>query len=72
MLLPCLVAPVLYAGPLYISYLSESLLPWQQHWGIHNFLPNAAPGSAGLQAIRNYVLVRQTPYIPSCASLKSV
>lgn len=54
-LLPCFIAPVLYAGPLYVSYLSESLLPWQPFWGIQNILPSGEHESAVLQAIRNYV-----------------
>ncbi|GJE85418.1 CPBP family intramembrane metalloprotease [Phanerochaete sordida] len=71
-LLPCLIAPVLYAGPLYVSYLSESLLPWQHFWGIDTLIPNRGQNGAVLQAIRNYVAAPITEEVAFRACILAV
>ena len=53
-ILPCLIAPVLYLGPLFADYLWETL-PFQRRWSFtHNFLPILTSWIG----LRNYVLVR--------------
>lgn len=53
LLLPCLVTPVLYLGPLYAYWLSGSL-PFQCNWSWRwSFLPLFTT----LQGVRNYVVV---------------
>ncbi|TBU23869.1 hypothetical protein BD311DRAFT_781383 [Dichomitus squalens] len=51
-ILPCLVAPVLYLGPLYAAYLSETL-PFQRRWSFgEDFLPTFISWIG----IRNYIV----------------
>ena len=52
--LPCFVAPVLYLGPLYADYLSESL-PFQRRWSFHD---SVLPLVSTWVGRRNYIVVR--------------
>ena len=55
-ILPCLIAPVLYLGPLYADYLSEAL-PLQRRWNFHDKMLSMFTTLIGL---RNYIVV--SPY----------
>ena len=52
-LLPSLIAPMLYAGPLYVSFLSYSL-PFQRLWSYEN---NLKPLFTTYVGWRNYIVV---------------
>jgi len=51
-LLPCLVTPVLFLGPLYVEFLASSL-PFQKHWSIARCL---RPMFTTWQGWRNYII----------------
>ncbi|KAL1948736.1 hypothetical protein VTO73DRAFT_10542 [Trametes versicolor] len=51
-ILPCLVVPVLYLGPLYVSWLCETL-PTQRRWSVRGSL---LPLVSTWVGIRNYVV----------------
>lgn len=53
-ILPCLVVPVLYLGPLYVSWLCETL-PTQRRWSVRGSL---LPLVSTWVGIRNYIVVR--------------
>ncbi|KZT70020.1 hypothetical protein DAEQUDRAFT_737747 [Daedalea quercina L-15889] len=52
LVLPCLVTPVLFLGPLYASWLSSSL-PFQRHWSLKC---SVLPLFTTWQGVRNYVV----------------
>ncbi|KAI0628643.1 CAAX protease self-immunity-domain-containing protein [Trametes polyzona] len=52
LIFPCLVAPVLYLGPLYVEYFSETL-PGQRRWSFQN---NVLPLVNTWTGLRNYVV----------------
>ncbi|KAI0717157.1 hypothetical protein C8Q76DRAFT_426110 [Earliella scabrosa] len=52
MALPCLVAPVLFLGPLYADYLAE-ILPFQRRW---NFRYSVLPMFTTWVGVRNYIV----------------
>ena len=53
-LLPCLIAPVLYLGPLYADFLAEEL-PFQKRFSIKTHL---TPAFFTWVGARNHVVVR--------------
>ncbi|OJT11625.1 hypothetical protein TRAPUB_11853 [Trametes pubescens] len=53
-ILPCLVVPVLYLGPLYVDWLCQTL-PTQRRWSVQGSL---LPLVSTWVGIRNYVVVR--------------
>ncbi|KAI0685731.1 hypothetical protein BC835DRAFT_1455259 [Cytidiella melzeri] len=55
-LLSCLIAPVLYTGPLYVAYLSGTL-PLQQHWSVKR---NVVPVLTTWVGWRNYIIAPLT------------
>ncbi|KAH9939484.1 hypothetical protein B0H21DRAFT_812760 [Amylocystis lapponica] len=64
-LLPCLVTPVLFLGPLYADFLG-SALPFQRHWTIARSL---WPIIGTWQGLRNYVVgpITEEMVFRSCA-----
>ncbi|KAI0693525.1 hypothetical protein C8T65DRAFT_64049 [Cerioporus squamosus] len=66
--LPCLVAPVLYLGPLYADYLSEAL-PFQRHW---SFRSSVLPMFSTWVGRRNYIVGPITEEIVFRACMLSV
>lgn len=64
-LLPCLVTPVLFLGPLYADYLAQ-VLPFQKRWSWRESL---MPMVATWQGWRNYIVVRIRPGSCLCASV---
>ncbi|RPD60277.1 Abi-domain-containing protein [Lentinus tigrinus ALCF2SS1-7] len=67
-ILPCLVAPILYLGPLYADYLSETL-PFQRHW---NFRSSLLPIVSTWVGRRNYIVGPITEEIVFRACMLSV
>ena len=58
-ILPCLVTPVLYLGPLYACYLAEAL-PFQRRW---SFSRDFLSTFASWIGVRNYIVVRRNHYL---------
>ena len=64
-LLPCLVTPLLFLGPLYAYWLSGRL-PFQWRWGWRR---SVFPLFTTWQGVRNYVMV--CSLVPLCAAVGS-
>ncbi|KAI0760690.1 hypothetical protein C8Q74DRAFT_1387744 [Fomes fomentarius] len=67
-ILPCLIAPVLYLGPLYAGYLTETL-PLQRGWSFHR---DALTMFTTWVGVRNYVVAPITEEIVFRACILAV